>query len=238
MVPAASVGAVVDGLAADVRGHGNHLMFGSVDDWLFRDVAGIAPSAPGFKRTLIEPHPGPLTAAHAEHESPYGEIVSDWASHEGRFTLGVAVPVNTTATVRVPVPEGGDARVVGDARGVRAQGVSNGYAQFAVGSGRYRFVAPARSPAVGAGSRSGCEPEGISIASSSTKRAPGPLPSSWRSSPPMRRASSRPMARPRPNPPSPDGVLPRSKRSKIRSRSIGATPGPSSATSTVALVPW
>jgi alpha-L-rhamnosidase len=122
----------------------NHPMFGTVDDWLFRDVAGIAPAEPGFKRTLIEPHPGPLTAARAEHESPYGEIVSDWAVRDGRFTLGVEVPVNSTATLRVPVPAGGDARVVGDASGVEPDGVNDGYAQFEVGSGRYRFVPPAR----------------------------------------------------------------------------------------------
>jgi alpha-L-rhamnosidase len=121
----------------------NHPMHGTVDDWLFSEVAGIEPAGPGYKRTLIQPHPGPLTHARAEHESPYGKIESAWTVRDGRFTLDVTVPVNTTATVRVPVAEAGNARPLGDPDGVRALGVHDGYAEFAVGSGRYRFSASA-----------------------------------------------------------------------------------------------
>ena len=60
-------------------------------------------------------------------------------------------------------------------------------------------------------------------ASDSTKRAPGGSPSSVRS-PSIRRASSRPIARPRPNPPS-FASAPRAKRSKIRSRSSARDAG-------------
>ena len=46
----------------------------------------------------------------------------------------------------------------------------------------------------------------------------------------MRRASSRPIARPRPNPPAEPAEAPRWKRSKMRSRSSAGIPGPTSAT--------
>jgi alpha-L-rhamnosidase len=120
----------------------NHPMHGTVDDWFFREVAGIEPLGPGYKRTLIQPHPGSLTSARAEHESPYGEIASAWSIADGVFTLAVTIPVNTTATVRVPVPTDGEAGPVGDARGVQSRGVTGGYAEFRVGSGSYRFAAP------------------------------------------------------------------------------------------------
>jgi alpha-L-rhamnosidase len=119
----------------------NHPMHGTVADWLYREVAGIAPDAPGFERILIEPHPGTLTAARGEHESPYGEIESAWTLQDGRFTLDVTIPVNTTAIVRVPVSAGGDAQPVLGSSVVRARGVHDGYDEFRVGSGQYRFVA-------------------------------------------------------------------------------------------------
>jgi alpha-L-rhamnosidase len=117
----------------------NHPMHGTVDDWLFREVAGIEPDGPGYKRILIQPHPGSLTHARAEHESPYGEIESAWTVSDGRFTLDVTVPVNTTATVRVPLQGGKVSRPPGAV----PMGVRDGYAEFRVGSGRYRFVASA-----------------------------------------------------------------------------------------------
>jgi len=116
----------------------NHPMHGTIDEWFYRDVAGIAPTAPGYKRALIEPHPGSLTAARAEHDSPYGKIASAWTVRDGRLTLDVAIPVNTSAVVRLE--EG--ARPVGDERGVQSLGVRDGHAEFQVGSGRYRFIAP------------------------------------------------------------------------------------------------
>ena len=42
----------------------NHYALGSVADWLHRSVAGLAPGAPGYRRLLVHPLPGPgLTAA-------------------------------------------------------------------------------------------------------------------------------------------------------------------------------
>ena len=53
----------------------------------------------------------------------------------------------------------------------------------------------------------------------------------------MRRANSRPIARPRPKPPSAPGWLPRRKRSKTSSRSSSGMPGPWSSTAMTGVAP-
>ena len=71
----------------------------------------------------------------------------------------------------------------------------------------------------------------------STKQAPRSKESASSSVPPMRSASSRPIASPRPKPLSALVALPRWKRSKTCSCSSSGTPGPWSATWTVTVEP-
>jgi alpha-L-rhamnosidase len=81
----------------------NHYAFGAVADWLHRVVAGLAPSAPGYRRFIIQPHPGGnLTHARASLRTPYGMAESAWVIEQGKLTLEVIVPPNTTATVILP----------------------------------------------------------------------------------------------------------------------------------------
>ena len=83
----------------------NHHYLGSIDRWLFEDVAGLAPDPerPGYRHVLIRPRPGGgLTHAAAWHDSPYGRVSSAWRIRGGRLTLDVTIPPNTTATVQVP----------------------------------------------------------------------------------------------------------------------------------------
>lgn len=83
----------------------NHFMMGQIDEWFFKTLAGIVPDekAPGFKHFYIKPEPvGDLQYARGEHQTPYGNVVSNWKIQDGVFTLSIAVPVNTTATVVLP----------------------------------------------------------------------------------------------------------------------------------------
>lgn len=83
----------------------NHYAYGAIGEWMYRVVAGIEldERRPGYKRILIQPQPGGgLTYAKASVESMYGRVESDWKIADGKFTLTVEVPPNTTATVRVP----------------------------------------------------------------------------------------------------------------------------------------
>jgi alpha-L-rhamnosidase len=72
---------------------------------MYRVVAGLAldEAAPGYKHILIQPRPGGgLTHASASVESMYGRVTSGWEIADGKITLKIEVPANTTATVRLP----------------------------------------------------------------------------------------------------------------------------------------
>jgi len=128
----------------------NHWAFGSVGEWMWRDLAGIQPdeTQPGFKHFTIHPRPaGDLRWVKASYDSIRGPIESNWKMADGRLTLQVVVPANTTATVCVPtrdpsrVTEGG--RPADRSSGVRrlAQDMPD-TATFLVESGRYEFSSP------------------------------------------------------------------------------------------------
>jgi alpha-L-rhamnosidase len=71
--------------------------------WVFRRVAGIDTdsSGAGFHHLLISPHFDPsLPQVHAEYDSAYGTITTDWNGAAHTFT--VTTPPNTTATIALP----------------------------------------------------------------------------------------------------------------------------------------
>ena len=83
----------------------NHYAYGAIGDWMYRVVAGIEldEAQPGYKHILIQPQAGGgLTFANASVDSMYGRVASGWKIADGKFTLNVEVPPNTTATVRLP----------------------------------------------------------------------------------------------------------------------------------------
>lgn len=81
----------------------NHYAFGAVGDWLYRNAAGLAPAAPGYRRISIRPRPGPgISHAAARLRTPYGLASSEWALDGGALELAVVVPPNTIAAVCLP----------------------------------------------------------------------------------------------------------------------------------------
>jgi alpha-L-rhamnosidase len=81
----------------------NHYAFGSVMAWVFRRAAGIDTdsSGPGFHHLTINPQVSPsLPSLHAEYDSAYGTVTTDWNQTTHTFT--VTTPANTTATVILP----------------------------------------------------------------------------------------------------------------------------------------
>ena len=125
----------------------NHIMFGDVSAWFYETLAGIRPdpAQPGFKHIVIQPHPvGDLTWVKAYHDSGYGRIVSEWQREDGKLTMNITIPANTTATVYVPtknvamVMEG--AQTAAKATAVRFLRVEDGSAVYEVASGAYRFT--------------------------------------------------------------------------------------------------
>ncbi|MFA5264302.1 MAG: family 78 glycoside hydrolase catalytic domain [Opitutaceae bacterium] len=126
----------------------NHYAFGAVAEYLYRFIGGIDTEGPGFRRILIAPQPGNgLTHANTSYDGPTGLIASSWKISDGKFSLDVTVPPNTTATVRMPAADAAtvreSARTVGEAVGVKFLRMENGAAIFRTGSGQYHFAAPA-----------------------------------------------------------------------------------------------
>jgi alpha-L-rhamnosidase len=118
----------------------NHYAFGSVVAWVYRYAAGIdtTPGAPGFKQIIIHPHlDSRMTSAHAEYDSIYGQIVSDWqGTPAGPFSLSVTIPANTSAKVFLPVIAG--AHLTEDRTPIEAR-TEGGSFVVEVGSGLYNF---------------------------------------------------------------------------------------------------
>jgi alpha-L-rhamnosidase len=83
----------------------NHFALGCVGEWIWNTLAGINISNehPGFKQVIIKPQTaGDLKWAKAEYETNYGLLAVDWQLDEGKFTLNLTVPANTTAVVELP----------------------------------------------------------------------------------------------------------------------------------------
>jgi alpha-L-rhamnosidase len=127
---------------------GNHVMqIGDMAVWMYEYLAGIRADAekPGFEHTVIHPYPaGDLSFVKATHRSMYGTIASSWTRANGRVTLEVTIPANTTATVWVPAKDASQVtesgRKADGSRGVKFVRAEAGYGVFEVESGSYRFA--------------------------------------------------------------------------------------------------
>jgi alpha-L-rhamnosidase len=107
-------------------------------------VAGIDTEGPGFDHILIAPEPGGvLKEGRASYDAITGRIVSGWRIEGQKLILDVAIPPNTTATIRVPSSDPADVR-----EGTHAARKSPGLtflrteakaAVFQAASGNYRF---------------------------------------------------------------------------------------------------
>ena len=132
----------------------NMKIFGSVDKFFYKDLAGISPAAPGYRQITIKPCiVGDLTYAKASIKTAYGMVSSSWKRNDDSFTLKVTLPVSSQAKVSVPkmglknvtISEGGetiwkDNLYVGGVAGITNGSESNDYVTFDVGSGSYSIA--------------------------------------------------------------------------------------------------
>jgi alpha-L-rhamnosidase len=126
----------------------NHYAYGAIGDWMYRVVAGIDTDseAPGYKKIKIRPVIGKgLTKVSASLETYYGKVSSGWSVDNGKLSLDIEIPANTTATVYIPASEsttitenGTDLSSVKD---ITVAGKEKGYTIVTLGSGSYHFVA-------------------------------------------------------------------------------------------------
>jgi alpha-L-rhamnosidase len=79
-----------------------HYFLGTVDDWLYGDVAGLRPTAPGWREARIEPRVLGLDGARGSVETPRGLLEVSWRHDAGEVVIDARVPVGTTAVVALP----------------------------------------------------------------------------------------------------------------------------------------
>ncbi|MFJ2766971.1 alpha-L-rhamnosidase [Streptomyces sp. NPDC087300] len=115
----------------------NHYAYGSVGEWMYANIAGIAPAAPGFRKVRVRPRPGGgVTRAEARFDSVRGPISTRWRTGDDGFRLTLTLPAHTTAEVWIPADEAADVSH-GSAEFLR---MDDGCAVFAVASGTHRFA--------------------------------------------------------------------------------------------------
>jgi|GEM_PF-55740 len=121
----------------------DHLMLGHIMEWFYSGLAGISQDehSVAYKRILIRPRPvGAITSAKGSFLSPYGMITTDWQVTDAGFSLAVHLPVNTTATISLPLTAA-HSKVYLDNKQVDSKDcrVAGNTAFLEVGSGDYRF---------------------------------------------------------------------------------------------------
>ncbi|MDP4185756.1 MAG: family 78 glycoside hydrolase catalytic domain, partial [Bacteroidota bacterium] len=126
----------------------NHPMFGGSLTWFYRKLAGLNadPNQPGYRHIIFRPQPvDSIASASYSNMTPYGLASIDWTKKDGKFSMKVAVPIGSTATVYVPVVLGTDIKESGkkinEVKDISSLGISNGYAVYKVNSGKYQFEA-------------------------------------------------------------------------------------------------
>ena len=115
----------------------NHYAFGCVGDWIYREIAGLNASMPGYKRIRFTPGvDSGLDWAEASHKTPYGETSIRWEKAENGWKMRIVVPANTEADIFFPSEDytRSGKRVTAE-DGVLAIGMS----AISVGSGEYEF---------------------------------------------------------------------------------------------------
>jgi Bacterial alpha-L-rhamnosidase. len=84
----------------------NHYAYGSIAEWMYRNMCGINPveDVPGFRKIRLTPKPhGSLKYAKAEFNSPCGIIKSGWRlDNNGALTFEFEIPFNTNAEIILP----------------------------------------------------------------------------------------------------------------------------------------
>ncbi len=92
----------------------NHAWGAAPANLLPRFVMGARPLTAGWRRALIQPHPGTLTNAEGRMPTPLGELSIGWKKDKN-FTLTLTLPPGMTAKVELPVMAGSSKVLVGGA---------------------------------------------------------------------------------------------------------------------------
>jgi len=125
----------------------NHWTHSAVNEWFWRNVAGLNPNEhlPGYQSFTICPQPtAEVSWCRATYNSIRGPIIIDWHRDGDIFDLKISVPANTTAIVVVRAIDPGTVKESGKpatlAEGVKLISTRPRVVTFQVGSGNYHFT--------------------------------------------------------------------------------------------------
>lgn len=120
----------------------NHVMFGDVDAWFYKSLAGIAPDEqnPGFKHIMFQPHfVSDLQWVKASHKSLYGKVSSSWSRKKNEILYEVIIPANTSGTLVLPKNKQIfiDGQAISKSDFVKYLEEESNTVKFTLGSGKY-----------------------------------------------------------------------------------------------------
>ena len=82
----------------------NHYAYGSIVEWMYRNVAGINQQSPGFKRVRIAPMPDErIDWVKAHYNSTLGKVTSNWKHIEGGIEYFISIPFEMTGMIELQV---------------------------------------------------------------------------------------------------------------------------------------
>ncbi len=125
----------------------NHYAYGSIVEWMYRDMCGLNPTADedgitGFRHAKIAPKPDKsLDWAKARYRSAAGVYESGWQFDEtGQITLDVVIPFNASA--RVVLPDAQRDAVALNGHPLRDGAQIGDSVALTLGAGSYRITYP------------------------------------------------------------------------------------------------
>ncbi len=123
----------------------NHYAFGSVNEWLFGNAAGIKVVQPGFRTFIIKPEiaSAGVNYVKASYNSVNGQIMSSWLRKGKQLDLNITIPVNTKAELFIPTgSEQGvmiNKKPLKEFPWIKVKDYKNGSLVLEIGSGNYNF---------------------------------------------------------------------------------------------------
>ena len=124
----------------------NHYAFGSVNEWLFGNAAGIKVDEAGYKKFILQPEIAKegIGYVKANYHSINGEIISSWKKDGKKIVFQFTVPVNTSANIFIPTTNPATVlennKSIKNNSSIKIKEFKDGLLNIEIGSGEYNFI--------------------------------------------------------------------------------------------------